>query len=63
MVQSYKSGRVFRAGLGHGLTFVKIFRVCIQNLFITLRVMIFFFRGVDLLCSPLLWVKWLIFFS
>jgi len=43
-----------RSGLGHGLKFVKIFRACIQNFFITLRVMTFFFRGVDLLCSPLL---------
>jgi len=45
MVQSYKSGRFFR--VGHGLKFVKIFRSCIQNFFITLRVTIFFFRGVD----------------
>jgi len=40
------------AGLGLGLKFVKIFRACIQNVFITLRVMIFVFRDVDLLCSP-----------
>jgi len=54
MVQSYKSGRVFLGGvgLGFGLKFVKILRACIQNLFITLIVMIFFFRDVDLLCSP-----------
>jgi len=39
-----------RAGLE--LKFVKIFRACIQNFFITLGVMIFFFPDVDLLCSP-----------
>jgi len=57
MVQSYKSGRFFwvgsgRAGLELRLKFVKIFRACIQNFFITLRIMIFVFRDVDLLCSP-----------
>ena len=39
---------ISRSGLG--LKFVKIFRTCIQNFFITLRVTIFFFRDVDLLC-------------
>jgi len=37
---------------GLGLKFVKIFRGCIQNFFIILRVTTFFFRGLDLLCSP-----------
>jgi len=50
MVQSYKSGWVFPVGLG--LKFVKIFWACIQNFFITLRVIIFFFRDLRLLCSP-----------
>jgi len=38
-----------RAGPGLGLKFDKIFRVCIQNFLITLRVgpPIFFFRDVD----------------
>jgi len=36
---------------GLGLKFVKIFRACIQNVFITLRVTNFFFRDVDLLSS------------
>jgi len=34
-----------------GLKFVKIFRACIQNIFITFRVTAVFFRDVDLLCS------------
>jgi len=41
MVQSYKSGRVFQIWLE--LKFVKIFWACIQNFFITLRVIIFSF--------------------
>jgi len=52
MVQTYKFGQAFRIGPGSGLKFVKIFRSCIQNLFITLRVTTFFFRDVDLLRSP-----------
>jgi len=39
-----------RAGLG--FRFVKIFRAYTQNFFITLRATTFFFRDVDLLCSP-----------
>ena len=42
---------ISRAGLG--LRLVKIFRACIHNFFVTFGVTIFFFRGVDLLCSPL----------
>jgi len=40
MVQSYKSGQVFRLRL----KFVKIFWACLQNFFIT--------SGLCLLCSP-----------
>jgi len=47
----FGSGRAGH-GLGLGLKFVKIFRACIQNVFRTLRVMIFVFRDVDLLCTP-----------
>ena len=39
-----------RAGLG--LKFFKILQACIQNFFVTLRVTTFFFRSIDLLCSP-----------
>jgi len=41
---------ISRAGIR--LRFVKIFRACIQHIFITLRVTIFFFRDIDLLRSP-----------
>jgi len=37
---------------GFGLKFFKIFRAWTQNAFMTLRVTTFFFRDVDLLCSP-----------
>ena len=40
---------IFR--VGSGLKFVKIFRGCMQNFFISLRATTFFFRDVDLLCS------------
>ena len=35
-----------------GVRFVKIFRVCMQSFFITLRATFVFFRDVDLLWSP-----------
>ena len=44
--------RGFSGRAGLVLKFVKIFRACIKNFFITLRVTTFFFRDVDLLCSP-----------
>ena len=42
------------------LTFVQMFRACIQTFFITFRVTMFFFCDTHLLCSPrwLLWLKW-----
>jgi len=45
-------GAELQAGLGP--KFVKLFRACIQNFFITLRVglTIFSFRDIDLLCLP-----------
>jgi len=46
---------VSRVGLfgraSFGLKFVKMFRTCIQNFFITFRVTTFFFGEVHLLCS------------
>jgi len=42
----------FSGRVGLGLKFVSIFPAYLQNFFITLRVTTFFFRDVDLLCSP-----------
>jgi len=43
---------------GPGLKFVKIFRDCIQKIFMTLRVTNFFFRDVDLLSSLRNFCEW-----
>jgi len=43
----------FSCPAGLGLKFVKVFRACIKNFFITLRVTNFFLCDVDLLCSLL----------
>jgi len=58
MVQSYKSGRAFRVGPGSGLSLSKYFEP-ISDLHTTLfydikseDFLTFFFRDVDLLCSP-----------
>jgi len=48
MVQSYKSGRTFR--VGPGLSFSKYFGP--DKTFYSIKSNEFFFRGIDLLCSP-----------
>ena len=52
MVQSCKSGRAFRIGPDLGLSLSKYFGPAYKTFFIALGVTIFFFRDVDLLCSP-----------
>jgi len=42
----------FRVGPGSGLSLSKYFVPAYKTFFVTLRVTTFFFRGVDLLCSP-----------
>ena len=48
----YKSGRAFRVGPGSGLGLSKYFVPAYKTFFIALGVTTFFFRDVDLLCSP-----------
>jgi len=55
MVQSYKSGRAFRVEAGSGLSLSKYFEPISglhTKLFYNIKSNDFFFRNVDLLCSP-----------